>query len=98
MHKIILDIKNRQILSCVLRYSTTGEYNMEKKNIETFIKKYNLNGILEGVIWTANGNNDLSVTAMTSDKKLYTLFSMRKQLSLTEWKLLFWTPVNLKDC
>ena len=44
---------------------------MEKKNIETFIKKYNLNGILEGVVWTVNSNNDLLVTAMTSDKKLY---------------------------
>jgi hypothetical protein len=44
---------------------------MEKKNLETFIKKYNLNGTLEGVVWTANSNNDLSVTAMTSDKKLY---------------------------
>ena len=44
---------------------------MEKKNIETFIKKYNLNGILEGVVWSTNSNNDLSVTAMTPDKKLF---------------------------
>jgi hypothetical protein len=72
-HKILLDIKNRQKRCCVVRYNTTGEYNMEKKNIETFIKKYNLNGTIEGVVWSAvNNNADLSVTAMTSDKKLYT--------------------------
>jgi len=45
---------------------------MEKKNIETFIKKYNLNGTIEGVVWSAvNNNTDLAVTAMTSDKRLF---------------------------
>ena len=43
---------------------------MEKKQIETFIKKYNLNGAIEGVVWQ-NNNNHLLVTAMTADRKLY---------------------------
>lgn len=43
---------------------------MDKKQIETFIKKYNLGGIIEGVLWT-NSNDNLKTTAMTSDKKLF---------------------------
>jgi hypothetical protein len=44
---------------------------MEKKHIETFIKKYNLNGAIEGVLWS-NDSGNLAVTAMTSDRKLFT--------------------------
>ena len=44
---------------------------MEKKNIETFIRKYNLGGLIEGVRWN-NVNDDLVATAMTSDRKLFT--------------------------
>jgi hypothetical protein len=51
---------------------------MEKKNIETFIKKYNLGGTIEGVIWSSNADKDLSVTAMTSDRKLYTSVQLEK--------------------
>ncbi len=43
---------------------------MEKTKIETFIKKYNLGGQLESVIWQ-NKVDDLIVTAMTPDKKLF---------------------------
>ena len=43
---------------------------MEKKSIETFIKKYTLAGSIEGVLWQ-NVNNNLSVTAMTGDRKLF---------------------------
>lgn len=53
---------------------------MEKKHIETFIKKYNLGGTIEGVIWT-NNNGDLSVTAMTSNRKLYTSVQLEKAAS-----------------
>jgi len=42
---------------------------MEKKNIEAFIKKYHLGGQIESVMWE-NINDDLSVTAITSDRKL----------------------------
>ena len=50
---------------------------MEKKNIETFIKKYNLNGAIEGVLWT-NNNGDLAVTATTSDRKLFASVTFEK--------------------
>lgn len=43
---------------------------MDKKQIETFIKKYNLSGTIEGVLWTNAGGN-LKTTAMTTDKKLF---------------------------
>ena len=43
---------------------------MEKKKIETFIKKYSLDGTIESVVWM-NDNNDLHTRAMTSDKKLF---------------------------
>jgi hypothetical protein len=47
---------------------------MEKKKLETFIKKYSLNGIINSVIWR-NDKDDLIVTAMTPDKKLFTSVS-----------------------
>src|SRR5277367_6457840 len=47
-----------------------GNKDMEKSQIETFIKKYNLGGAIEGVIWT-NENGNLKTTAMTSDRKLF---------------------------
>jgi len=50
---------------------------MEKKNIETFIKKYNLGGTIDSVIWS-NVGDDLSVTAMTSDKKLFASVQLEK--------------------
>jgi len=50
---------------------------MEKKNIETFIKKYHLGGSIEGVLWK-NENDDLSVTAMTSDRKLFASIQLEK--------------------
>lgn len=43
---------------------------MEKKKLESFIKKYNLGGTIDSVIWK-NDKSDLTVTAMTSDKKLF---------------------------
>jgi hypothetical protein len=43
---------------------------MEKKHIETFIKKYNLGGLIEGVRWN-NDSDNLVATAMTSDRKLF---------------------------
>lgn len=43
---------------------------MEKSKIETFIKKYNLGGAIDSAIWT-NSGDDLNVTTMTSDKKLF---------------------------
>jgi len=43
---------------------------MEKKKIETFIKKYTLGKTIDSVIWKNNKEN-LIVTAMTSDKKLF---------------------------
>lgn len=42
---------------------------MEKKKLETFIKKYSLNDTLESVIWT-NDKEDLLTRAATSDRKL----------------------------
>lgn len=53
---------------------------MEKKQIETFIKKYNLGGAIEGVLWQ-NDNNNLSVTAMTSDRKLFASVQLEKAAS-----------------
>lgn len=50
---------------------------MEKKHIETFIKKYNLGGAIEGVLWQ-NDNDNLSVTAMTSDRKLFASVQLEK--------------------
>ncbi len=44
---------------------------METKQIETFIKKYSLNGLIEGVLWTNDGNGNLTTTAMTSDRKTF---------------------------
>ena len=43
---------------------------MEKKQIETFIKKYSLGGAIDGVYWQ-NQNNNMITTAMTSDRKLF---------------------------
>ena len=43
---------------------------MEKKYIDTFIKKYSLGGAIEGVHWINEGGN-LTTTAMTSDRKLF---------------------------
>jgi len=43
---------------------------MDKTKIETFIKKYTLGGLINSVIWKNNKDN-LVVTAMTSDKKLF---------------------------
>ena len=43
---------------------------MDKKYIETFIKKYNLGGAIEEVRW-ASDNGNLVTTAMTSDRKLF---------------------------
>jgi len=50
---------------------------MEKKKIETFIKKYNLGGTINSVIWT-NDKEDLTVTAITSDKKLFASVQLEK--------------------
>lgn len=50
---------------------------MEKKQIESFIKKYSLNGIIEGVVWT-NINNDLHTTTITTDKKLFATVQLEK--------------------
>lgn len=43
---------------------------MEKTKIETFIRKYTLGNTISSVIWR-NNKDDLMVTAMTSDKKLF---------------------------
>ena len=50
---------------------------MEKKQIEKFIRKYHLNGAIEGVLWQ-NDNDNLSVTAMTSDRKLFASVQLEK--------------------
>ena len=42
---------------------------MTKIKLETFIRKYSLNGILDEVRWSSK-NNTLTVSEMTSDKKL----------------------------
>jgi hypothetical protein len=50
---------------------------MDKKNIETFIKKYYLGGTLEQVRWLS-GEGALNVTALTSDKKFLTSVTLKK--------------------
>lgn len=50
---------------------------MEKKNIETFIKKYSLGGLIDDVRWSVI-DGTLRVTSMTSDKKLLTSVLMKK--------------------
>jgi len=50
---------------------------MEKKYIETFIKKYTLGGSIEGVHWI-NENGDLIATAMTTDRKLFAHVTLDK--------------------
>lgn len=50
---------------------------MEKKKIETFIKKYSLGGTIDSVIWT-NDKEDLTVTAITSDKRLFASVQLEK--------------------
>lgn len=50
---------------------------MEKKYIETFIKKYSLGGAIEGVHWINEGGN-LTTTAMTSDRKLFATVTLDK--------------------
>ena len=53
---------------------------MEKQKIETFIKKYSLGGTINSVIWR-NNNDDLVVTAMTPDKKLFASVQLEKAAS-----------------
>lgn len=50
---------------------------MDKKTLETFIKKYHLNGILEKVRWVVK-DNTLKATAMTQDKKFLTVITQKK--------------------
>ena len=50
---------------------------MDKKTLETFIKKYHLNGLLEKVRWVVK-DNTLKVTAMTQDKKFLTSITQKK--------------------
>lgn len=50
---------------------------MDKKAINTFIRKYHLNGTLEQVRWLAK-NGQLNVTAITSDKKFLTSVTLDK--------------------
>jgi hypothetical protein len=50
---------------------------MDKTTLETFIKKYNLNGLLEKVRWVVK-DKTLRVTAMTSDKKFLTSITQKK--------------------
>lgn len=50
---------------------------MEKKYIETFIRKYSLGGAIEGVHWINEGGN-LTTTAMTSDRKLFATVTLDK--------------------
>jgi len=50
---------------------------MEKKTIETFIKKYNLNGLIEKVRWNIK-DNTLSVAAITDDKKFLASVTQKK--------------------
>ena len=49
---------------------------MEKKTIETFIKKYSLGGLFSQVRWNVK-SNELSVTAMTADKKCLTSVKLK---------------------
>ena len=48
---------------------------MTKTKIETFIKKYSLGGLLDEVRWIVK-DNTLTVSEMTSDKKLLTVVEM----------------------
>jgi len=48
---------------------------MEKRKIETFIKKYNLNGILEQAKWVCD-KKKLSTAISTADKKLLVLVTL----------------------
>ena len=50
---------------------------MEKKYIETFIKKYTLGGSIEKVHWINDGGS-LTATAMTSDRKLFAQVTLDK--------------------
>jgi hypothetical protein len=50
---------------------------MDKKTIDTFIRKYYLGGTLEQVRWLAK-NGTLNVTAITSDKKFLTSVTLDK--------------------
>jgi hypothetical protein len=50
---------------------------MDRKAIDTFIKKYYLGGTLEQVRWLAK-NGQLNVTAITSDKKFLTSVTLDK--------------------
>ena len=51
---------------------------MEKTKIETFINKYSLGGAIEDVVWANDGNDNLSVTAMTNDRKLFASVQLEK--------------------
>lgn len=50
---------------------------MDKTTLETFIKKYNLNGLVDGVRWVVK-DNTLRVTSMTSDKKFLASITQKK--------------------
>jgi hypothetical protein len=56
---------------------------MEKKTIETFIKKYSLGGLFTQVRWNVN-SNELGVTAMTADKKCLTSVKLKKFDGVTD--------------
>lgn len=56
---------------------------MEKKQIETFIKKYYLGGTLEQVRWLA-ADDSLNVTAITSDKKFLASVTLKKFAGFTD--------------
>lgn len=50
---------------------------MEKKSLETFIKKYNLNGLVEQVCWVVK-DKTLKVVSCTADKKFMTSILQKK--------------------
>jgi hypothetical protein len=50
---------------------------MEKKNIETFIKKYSLGGLINEVRWKVK-DKSLKVSAMTTDKKFISSVLLKK--------------------
>jgi hypothetical protein len=50
---------------------------MEKKNLETFIKKYNLGGLLDDTRWHIK-DSTLKISAITTDKKLLVSVLMKK--------------------
>lgn len=56
---------------------------MTKQTLETFIKKYHLNGLLEKVRWVVK-DNTLRVTAMTQDKKFLTAVTQKKIDGITD--------------